>query len=380
MLHDVVSTGSSEISSTISSLSNNVQIVGSAWILSSALLTTYSTTSFLKYKSPYLIDSKNKNEIINSSKAKIKLTNEEKPSVFNSYFEIQKQISIARPALLTLYRFSGSLLFGIFLRPQVWSFMQRIRDTLASVSDFTLPAVFLFLANYSNSVALDRIGISLTYTSKCGIPLITVILTLLVDGFDALPSTKTLLTLIPIALGIGAASWNSPTFEKIGFISALVSCTAQAALNVSSKKAIRKTLVSGLDAQRAMVSVALVLACAIQFVDLGFQFFASSNKAIGKVEDQDMSSKGKRLERKNPPLGLSLLAVTAYHIEYVLSFIFVKLVEPITYGACDAIRRLTIIITGRKMFGGEPFSRLNITGIGLAIIGALLYSLANSAC
>merc|ERR1712071_324290 len=100
-LHDVVSTGSSEISSTISSLSNNVQIVGSAWILSSALLTTYSTTSFLKYKSPYLIDSKNKNGIINSSKAKIKLTNEEKPSVFNSYFEIQKQISIARPALLT---------------------------------------------------------------------------------------------------------------------------------------------------------------------------------------------------------------------------------------------------------------------------------------
>ena len=104
---------------------------------------------------------------------------------------------------------------------------------------FLFPTIFLFIANYSNSIALDRIGISLTYTSKCGIPLITVLLTVLVGGLEALPNTTTLLTLLPIAFGIGAASWNSPMFEKVCFVCALLSSTAQAALNVSSKRVIR---------------------------------------------------------------------------------------------------------------------------------------------
>jgi hypothetical protein len=60
-----------------------------------------------------------------------------------------------------------------------------------------------------------------------------------------------------------------------------------------------------------------------------------------------------------------------------LSFTFVSLVSPITYGACDAVRRLSIIITGRAMFGGEPFTRLNIAGIAMALVGALSYSILN---
>ena len=77
-------------------------------------------------------------------------------------------------------------------------------------------------------------------------------------------------------------------------------------------------------------------------------------------------------------MGITLLAVVSYHIEYVLSFMFVKIVEPITFGACDAIRRLGIILTGRRMIGSPPFSRLNISGIGCALVGALLFSLASS--
>jgi Triose-phosphate Transporter family len=72
------------------------------------------------------------------------------------------------------------------------------------------------------------------------------------------------------------------------------------------------------------------------------------------------------------------MAVSAYHIEYVLSFIFVKLVAPITYGTCDAIRRLAIILVGRRMFGGDPLSKINVAGIALALTGALSYSIASS--
>ena len=45
----------------------------------------------------------------------------------------------------------------------------------------------------------------------------------------------------------------------------------------------------------------------------------------------------------HPPCWLAGLAVVAYHLEYVLSFSFVGLVEPIAYGTCDALRRLLII-------------------------------------
>ena len=57
---------------------------------------------------------------------------------------------------------------------------------------------------------------------------------------------------------------------------------------------------------------------------------------------------------------------------------FVKLVQPITYGTCDAVRRLGIILTGRAFFAGDNLTRTNILGIALALLGALSYSIASS--
>ena len=57
---------------------------------------------------------------------------------------------------------------------------------------------------------------------------------------------------------------------------------------------------------------------------------------------------------------------------------FVRLVEPISYGTCDAIRRLAIIISGHKMFGGQPFSKLNLAGIGMSLVGALAFALSSA--
>ena len=65
-------------------------------------------------------------------------------------------------------------------------------------------------------------------------------------------------------------------------------------------------------------------------------------------------------------------------MEYVLSFSFVSLVEPITYGTCDALRRLLIIITGRQLFGGDKFSKTNLGGICMALVGALMYSITSA--
>jgi len=65
-------------------------------------------------------------------------------------------------------------------------------------------------------------------------------------------------------------------------------------------------------------------------------------------------------------------------MEYVLSFSFVGLVEPITYGTCDALRRLLIIVAGRQLFGGDKFSKTNLGGIFMALLGALMYSITSA--
>jgi drug/metabolite transporter (DMT)-like permease len=261
--------------------------------------------------------------------------------------------------------------------------------TISSSKSFLLPSLFLFIANYTNSIALDRIGISLTYTSKCGIPLLTVLFTLLLDGINALPSRLTLCSLIPIALGIGAASWNSPTFELFGFLAALTSTTSQAALNVVSKRVMRSTGVKGAEAQRAMV-----------FVALGFGLLMAGANGLGGIlkewKENGMRGENERLEKEDvdgtqlkqamalapppshPPLWLTFLAILAYHMEYVLSFMFVGLVEPITYGTCDALRRLLIIVSGRQLFGGDKFSSINLGGIAMALLGALMYSITSA--
>jgi Triose-phosphate Transporter family len=321
---------------SLSTLSSNAQLIGTAWMVSSALFTTYSTTKFLKFES-----------------------SPSRPGIPSKYL-------VSRSTLLTLYRFSGSLLLGLIAHAN-FDVCSRIRETWELCPTFFVPAIFLFIANYTNSISLNRIGISLTYTSKCAIPLVTLLLTIAMDGAQSLPSVKVLLTLIPIALGIAASSWNHPTFEPVGFFAAMASCTAQSALNVSCKKVMNKVGVSGPTAQRAMVAVGLVIASIYTTV----QVFTQSSLILSSTSGGDGEKK------MEPPAILSMAAVLAYHLEYALSFSFVKLVQPITYSASDAVRRLSIIICGHYMFGGPPFTGLNILGIALALSGALLYSIFN---
>jgi Triose-phosphate Transporter family len=365
------------------SVYNNVHFVGAAWMISSAIFTTYSTTKFLKFEPPPPDNNNNNNNNKNEADRE-KMKQERLPDTSKDITSSRSSSGqLSRPALLTLYRFSGSLLLGLVAHPE-FRIVERILETWKLVPAFSLPALFLFLANYSNSISLDRIGISLTYTCKCSIPLVTVLLTILLEGMDALPSVPTLLTLIPIATGIAAASWDAPTFEILGFVAAMVSCVAQSALNVTCKQAMTKLGVTGSVAQRVMVAVGLVITSVLSLIQLNLaSSSSSSNRKSGDVVNNSTKplvtqKPSTTTPQRQPPAWLATMALTAYHMEYVLSFVFVKLVSPITYGACDAVRRLAIIISGHYMFGGHPFSPLNMGGIGMALCGALGYSILNS--
>ena len=176
----------------LSTFSLSPNLVGSAWMISSSIFTTYYTTAFLKNGSTLKIPSKKLDELKHGQLAVAMgsasdLNQNGKPLFLSN---------LTRPKLLTLYRFGGSLLLGLLVHPKFFQLNHRVVHTLIHMKDFLLPAIFLFTANYYNSVALDRIGISLTYTSKCGIPLITVLFTLFLHGFEAMPSALALLSLV----------------------------------------------------------------------------------------------------------------------------------------------------------------------------------------
>jgi hypothetical protein len=379
-------------------LPNTPAVVGGLWLASSAILTTYSTTAFLKYpeiaaRPPWARHTPGAtkkedgfHDIEMATTTSVSdLRDSKRPNALTG-----RQLSttilhrvasrIDRATLLTLFRFSGSLLLGIFLRLDVRGISRRVSDTLKYGPAFALPAFFLFVANYCNSIALNRVGVPLTYTSKCGIPLITVLFLVFLQGPSALPNAYALSSLVLIAVGILGASWDSPTFENVGFAAAMASTASQAALNIASKRAILETQVQGGDAQRCMVAVALILTLGLtavkEFILKPYNASVSSATLRGVVKNSksSLSNTGSIV----PPMWLSTFAVVAYHMEYVLSFTFVRVVSPVTYGACDSVRRLAIIISGKKMFGGPKFSPLNVYGIVLALFGALCYSLSVS--
>jgi len=375
------SLAASPFSTWATSIASNKVWVGSAWMISSALLTTYSTTKFLKYQDIIQDDALHTSK--NRDKATTILdTSSNKPSPR----KLKTQTKMSRASMLTLYRFSGSLLLGLLIHKhfyQIKLILPRLLKTIQTSQLFLLPSLFLFIANFSNSIALDRIGISLTYTSKCGIPLITVLFTLLLDGMVALPSNATLLSLLPIAAGIGMASWNTPTFELYGFLAAIISTTSQAALNVVSKRVMKRTGIKGVEAQRSMVLVALCIGLSMSVINSIGSWISEVRELISNPtstiqEWEKTQEEQSSIQQSHPPLWLTSLAILAYHMEYVLSFSFVSLVEPITYGTCDALRRLLIIITGRQLFGGDKFSKTNIGGICMALVGALMYSITSA--
>ena len=126
-------------------------VIGSAWIISSALYTTFSTTSFLKYQGSVNSNTNRRRLPLPLTRRKIVISRDDPMGKhINSQSSVGfEKLKADRPALLTLYRFSGSLLLGL-LFPNPMDFITKWRATLELMPKFFVPALCLFLANYFN--------------------------------------------------------------------------------------------------------------------------------------------------------------------------------------------------------------------------------------
>lgn len=300
-------------------------LVGISWFSSSALFSTWANTAFLRY--------------------------------FKS------------PLLHTFIRFAGSAVFGV--SSQTLSGEIKIREFGTTLKNVFFPALFLWVANFANSVALQYSGITLTYVVKACIPVFTVLVC--VVGGQRFP-LLTYLSLLPTVIGVALASASDMDFSAHGLLAALTSALSQTLMNISIKEVRQRTGYGGATMLAAMTTVCTVLTLPVIAFNMMTTDEADRQQTVPVIL-QDIVHKMRAGDTW--PVLLMTAAATAYHIEYVLNTIFVGFVSPVAFSVSDVSRRLAIIIAGAVLFG-KFLTPLNCLGIALALGGVFCYSYLES--
>lgn len=290
-----------------------VLVIGFLWFASSAVVSTYANTKFLKE--------------------------------FDS------------PLAHTVVRFACSSFIGFLTAVLQPDGLAPLR-TLSLMWALRLPAALLLVANLLNSVALQLSGITLCYVCKSGIPVFTVCLMVL-QGQHFAPIVYA--SLLPTVLGVALASASDLDFSLGGLVAALGSALAQALLNIISKRQLKELRVSGREAQFLMASCCMVAALPV---------YALHPAQLSDADDREVFAHAAHVPRAGAIL---LLGGVAYHIEYMLNFMFIPFVSPLAFSITDIARRLTIIIAGAILFS-KALTTLNVLGITLALGGVLWYT------
>mmetsp|Transcript_19331 Transcript_19331/g.58094 ORF Transcript_19331/g.58094 Transcript_19331/m.58094 type:complete len:335 (+) Transcript_19331:206-1210(+) len=295
-----------------------VLVIGSLWFASSAVVSTYANTAFLKE--------------------------------FDS------------PLAHTVVRFTCSALIGLLtagLQPQR---LQLLR-TLGLMWSLRLPAMLLLVANLLNSVALRLSGITLCYVCKSGIPVFTVcLMSMQGQYFPAIVYAS----LMPTVLGVALASASDLDFSLAGLVAALGSALSQTLLNITSKRLLKELHVSGRQAQFLMASCCAVAALPLYLLNSERAPVEGKGTVLAHVASVPWSG------------AILVLAGVAYHVEYMLNFMFMPFVSPLAFSITDIARRLTIIVAG-AIFFSKDLTALNVIGILLALGGVLWYSVLGTA-
>jgi len=352
----------------LSTLSSSPAIpVGLTWFLTSVFMTMPSTSRFLLFDP--------RSNLL--PQPALRLPSKSPPPLSNLLQASLKNVS--KPMQLTLWRFTFSKLLSLltftllsfpqhrFSSPKI--LLLNLRSTLPT---FLLPALCLFLANLFNSLSLSTLGISLTYVTKCSIPIFTLLMGPLFEWGGETEGTnwRAKVCLMPICVGIGMTSYSNSSFTPLGLFYALTSCLFQVSLNILSKKKISTSPMTGPIAG---------MHCHLNMVIIGF--FLSVLKIIGdkiyKINFHESRNESRnKLKEPIVPPSLALKASLSYHLEYTLSFILISLIHPLTYGVSDAIRRLGIIVYGKIINPKteEKFNKRNVVGMGMALVGGVGYS------
>ncbi|KAI7844651.1 hypothetical protein COHA_001740 [Chlorella ohadii] len=220
------------------------------------------------------------------------------------------------------------------------------KDELTAIAG---PATMHAIGHVAANLSFAAVAISLTHTVKTLEPAFNVVLSQLILGQPT--PLPVILSLVPIMLGVAAASAAELSFNWMGFLTAMASNLTFGFRAVWSKKAMNtiKNLGStGIYAYTTLIS-----------------------KGVWEAIKQQVAEKG-ATQFYGALLSVGLL----YHLYNQFAFNTLARVSPVSHGVCNVVKRVAIIATSVLFFGNKLTTQTQI-GTAVALIGTWLYTEAS---
>ncbi|KAK8803812.1 hypothetical protein WA158_001506 [Blastocystis sp. Blastoise] len=192
------------------------------------------------------------------------------------------------------------------------------------------------------------VPVSLTHTVKALQPFFTVLITYFWTGKTV--SWRTLLSLVPIIIGVAYASVNELQFNMTGFICALISCI----LSVWQSIYVKMLIKSGIDRNYLHLLNGIMSASLLFPIVIIYEIYEGTYSSLS--------------------LRVLLLCSIIQYCSSVASYKSISLITSLTYSITNTFKRIAIILA-TSLYFGKYLSFQTIIGIIIAMLGVLSYNL-----
>ena len=260
------------------------------------------------------------------------------------------------------------LFFGLPYVGFLWASQLRTAPGLSkdNVLKLVPPAFFLACTHVAGVISFGAGAISFTHILKATEPVWSALISAVC--FREMLPLPVLATIFPIIGGVGLASLKELSFTQVGFIAGTLSAVTSAAKAIFSKKVLDgKPLGKNLTPQNMFAVLTM----------LGFFMVAPMALAVEGPAQVKLAWAAARKSGYSALHLWSLLGSSGllYYLYNEVAFLALSEVGPLTHAVTNTVKRVVIILASVLVFK-TPITALGSLGSGIAIGGALLYSLA----
>lgn len=275
----------------------------------------------------------------------------------------------------TTTQFGGTTLIGV----------SAMKFNGCNFSSFILPlkrvfpiGIGLAVANGSMMWALSRTSIGMFQTIKASSPLFTAFACHVILGRRY--TTRTYVSLLPIILGLAAASATDLEVDTLGAIACVLSSVSQVFVNLSAKQLLEKTFPDldqdSLGKQRflkpyelqSLVSIVGFATCLLSLLTaMGYSLVERMNFNAMELDKLDF-------DHLFPAFHLVAWNVLLYSLENVSAYATNGKLPRLPFAVVDAVRRLSIVVSFNIVFTERRPSYVNILGVLAVAVGAVSFA------
>lgn len=240
--------------------------------------------------------------------------------------------------------------------------------SIDNVKTLAPSAFFLSATHVGGVISFGAGAISFTHVLKATEPVWTALLSaVFFREFLPLPVYA---SLVPIIFGVALASLKELSFTWVSFIAATLSAVASASKAILSKKVLDGKPLGKNFTPANMFAVLTIMGF--------FMILPASLLIEGPAKVRPAWAAARAAGYSSAHLW-SLLSCSGflYYIYNEVAFLALSEVAPVTHAVTNTVKRVVIILASVVVFK-TPITLLGSVGSGIAILGALMYSLAKA--